>query len=256
MHLADPVFPPLLTGHGVNAPVDPFSHAVAGARADTLGAGDLVWAKRVDRFDCAIVLEPDVPGDQVAQMHYTAMVALADSLGALAPPEVGVHYRWPGTILVNGARAGEARFARDAATGPDGAPRWAVVGVALDIFDREPYAGGPHEAGERPNETTLFEEGCGELDRTPLLESFARHFLAWVDRWAEEGFRPVHDLWAGRREEADEISVEMPDGPVVGTWLGLDEDGALLLKTQNGAATLPLSAGLSPVPQQIADAAS
>ena len=102
MHMPDPTFPPLLTGHDVKGKPGPFETACAQAEAGEAGAGDVYWARDTARFDWACVLEPDVETARALQMHFTAMVALGDAFGAIAPPEVAFQYRWPGDLLVNG----------------------------------------------------------------------------------------------------------------------------------------------------------
>lgn len=238
MHLADPVFPPLLEGHAVKAPQQPFEHACRQAGRGVLGAGDLVWGRAVSRAECAIVLEPDVPLSAALQMNALAGVAVADCLGALLPPATAVHLRWPGTILVNGAAAGEVRIG--AATADVGAvPDWLVVGMSLrlvhDRTDKEP--------GELPGETALGEEGGGGIDRTQILQSFAAHFLTWLNTWQDDGFRPVHESWMARAEGDTEPRTEVDlDGTRQSVRvLGLDEEGGLIVGPQRGAAlALPL----------------
>ncbi|MCB1492813.1 MAG: hypothetical protein KDJ77_13630 [Rhodobiaceae bacterium] len=250
MHLPDPVFPPLLTGHGVNAPERPFDVARSEAAAGRMGAGDFVWARDTRRLDCAIVLEPEVGRARAGEMLITAMVALGDAAGALAPPEVGVFYRWPQTIDVNGAIAGKADLAVSPRTGPDGAPDWLVVGIQLAIG----ATGLDPDPGYDLDHTTLWEEGCADIDRTVLIESFSRHFLAWIDTWEVEGFGPAHEIWLGRNRQGGEtVTIETPTGPVTGTFVGLDETGGLLLRTDTGVAAIGILDALAPHETVVAD---
>ena len=48
-----------------------------------------------------------------------------------------------------------------------------------------------------------------------------------MNRWQEDGFRPLHDLWVQRLESGSEMV--LADGSVA-EWVGLDEDGAALVK--------------------------
>lgn len=242
MHLPEPTFPPLLTGHGVSAPDRPFDVAVRRANEGRLTAGDLVWARDTDRLDCAIVLEPDVAGDQAAEMLFLTMVALGDAVGALAPPEVGVYYRWPGGIDVNGANAGRARLSIAQSPASDDPPPWMVVGLTLAIRATDRRT----EPGESADRTTLHEEGCAEIDRTQLLESVSRHFLAWVDTWETEGFGSVHETWLGRcRDVGETVTVETRQGNVTGAFVGLDDHGNLLLRTETGVESVKTLDALS-----------
>ena len=222
MHLADPKFPPLFTGRAVSAPQSALEHASSAAAAGMLGAGDLVWARATDRVSCALVLEPDVSLATACQMSALAQVAVAETLGHLCPPQVAVQFRWPATILVNGAACGSVVMAAPV-TAPDALPPWLVVAVDLSIT-RAPSR---CEPGDRPGETSLADEGA-MLTRTELIEALATRLLAWLHTWQEDGFRPIHDEWLLRAEgrEADIVC----DG-VAGRVLGLDDHGGLLFKS-------------------------
>ena len=248
MSLPNPVFPPLLTGHPVKASKRAFETAVDGVISGRFGAADFVWARDAardaERLDCALVLEPDVDRVRSAEMVFVAMVAFGDSFGAIAPPEVGLTYRWPMTLCVNGARAGRVRAAISANDDDDGHPDWMVVGLSLDI--RRSDRGG--EPGQLPDVTDLAEEGCGELTRTELLESYSRHLLTWIHTWQTEGFRPVHDLLVFRAEGyRDPVTIEHAGKTREGRFIGLDDHGNLILETAAGTDMLDVQAAIETI---------
>lgn len=236
--LADPTFPPLLKGHAVDPGVPAHKTAAEKAASGSAGAGDLFWSRSEDRLSMAIVLEPDVPLARAAQMHHALLVAFGDAFGAIAPPEIAVQYRWPGDILVNGAKAGEVSCMIPADCSAEDEPAWMVAGldvaITLDLSIPDP--------GERLDATTLHEEGAGEIDRTMLVESVSRHFLTWIDTWTHDGFKPVHENWVGRMPD-DGKDIQLRDGQRVltGRMTGMDEDGNLLFTSGEGdVVALPL----------------
>ncbi len=237
MHLADPTFPPLLTGVPVKGRPGPFESACSVADEGGADPGSVFWARDTSVCSAAIVLAPEVAASQAMQMLYTAMVAFGDAFGAIAPPELGLFYRWPATFMVNAAQIGRLRVGLPPDARAGDVPRWLVVGVEVAISNIKR----DHEPGDDLEFTTLFDEGCGDLDRTQLIESFCRHFLVWLHTWNDEGFRAVHDAWMGRLEERDsEITFQHQGASIKGQVLGLDEDGNMLLKTAD--ETLVLSA--------------
>ena len=228
---AEPSFPPLLTGVRVPAGVDPFAKAVAAAASpDGVDAGAVFWSERDDALDAAIVLAPETPLDQSMAVVFAVANGMGDALGALSPPEVAVTWAWPDLIKVNGADAGVFRLdaaTRDLAT----TPNWLVVGATVQMT---PIAKG--EPGDDPTVTALVEEGVVDLTRARLLESWARHSLVWINRWIEDGFRPIHDAWVARVEgRGESVAVRHAGALREGVFLGLDERGGMLLKT-NAAA--------------------
>lgn len=214
-----PLLPPLLTGREVAAGADPMAAAVREAAAGA-DPGVFAFAGPGGRLRFAVTLAPEVPLQQAVQMGHALMIAAGDSIGALAPPKVAVEYRWPTTLLVNGAEAGRVLLAASGSD-PAAVPDWLVVGLDLRL---EPDPG--VEPGERPEETSLFEEGSGPIPPARLLESMSRHFLSWLRRWEDDGFRPLHDAWSGRAE----TGMQVGDA----AFIGLDEDGRALLTDAAG----------------------
>lgn len=235
--LAEPSFPPLLDGRVVIKGDDPLKLAIAGATAGELGAGDALWLQDIAQADIAIVLEPDVPLAKAIQMLPLAVAAAGDTLAVLTPPQVGVQFRWPATLLVNGASAGQCTLAAPADCSVSQVPDWLVVNFSLRLAFDEAV-----EPGTTPGVTSLVEEGGEELTTVDVLESYARHFLSLLDTWTNDGFLDVSDNWAGRLEGINETAdLTHPTGIISGRPLGLDEDGNLLVKPSDGGNTIALA---------------
>lgn len=225
--------PPLLSGHTLPTGSNPLSHCIAEARAGRLGAGDFVWTERPDTLSASLVLEPDVPAARCTEMLFVAMVAFGDALGALAPPEVAVTYSWPSLVRVNGAVAGrlDLILPEDAAT--ESPPDWMVTGIEIALL---PPSGAAGEPGLAPDRTDLWNEGCGDIAPHDLLESFARHLVATIHGWSEDGFGPVHTRWWGRLDATAPLAV-----PGEGQLDGLDEHGNALWRDGGGPMQLHLT---------------
>ncbi|MDF1606842.1 biotin/lipoate--protein ligase family protein [Hoeflea sp. YIM 152468] len=242
--LPEPEFPPLLMGHAVPAHEDPLRVALKGARQGSFSAGDLCWSMAETHARAAIILEPECSLAKALQMAPLLMVAIGDALGAIGPPNLALMYRWPTTLLVNGGEVGEVFLRQPEETGLTDTPGFIVLGFSVamslpaEIFDAP---------GLASKTTALFEEGCGDLDRTQVLEAVARHFLSWIDAWEHEGFGAAHADFLGRMQPADSVSVQI--GPVKhdGRMIGIDEDGGLLLDGAAGVSGVSLAQGLGMV---------
>ncbi len=236
MTLAEPTFPPLLDGRVVIKGDNPRDLAIAGAMAGELGAGDTLWLQDTTQVEIAIVLEPDDPLTKSIQMLPLATAAAGDALASLTPPQVGVHFRWPGTLLLNGANAGACTLTVPSETKPTDIPAWMVLNFSLRFaFDDTA------EPGTTPGITSLIEEGGEELTTIEVMESYSRHFLSLLDTWNNDGFGDVVNNWSGRVEGLEEaVDIPHPNGNVTARTLGLDEDGNLLIKTDPDANTTAL----------------
>ena len=74
-----------------------------------------------------------------------------------------------------------------------------------------------------------------------LLETFGRHFLAWINRWQAEGVEPVQKAWLSRATGLGKpVEVRVGDHLRAGTFEGLTETGAMRLVKDGVAQTVPL----------------
>ena len=218
--------------------MDPFAQAVASA-ALGCDAGLIVHNGAGETLSAALVLAPEVPLEEAMAMVFAASLGFSDALGALAPPEVGVHFEWPGGILVNGARCGAFRAAASGA-GAAGVPEWLVVGFDLAIALPEGA-----EPGSTPTETALVEEGCMEVDPFLLLESWSRHTLVWINTWTDDGMARLHSDWRGKAHGlGEDVTVRIAAETIEGLFVGLDERGGMLLRQGDETRLIPLSAML------------
>lgn len=238
MSLVDLSFPPLFRGETTPPGVDPFAKAIATA---TLGCdpGLIVHNDGGDTIRAALVLAPDTALEPAMAMVFATGLGFSDALGALAPPEVGVHLEWPDGIRVNGARCGRLRAAA-ATNDPSAEPAWLVVGleIAVTLPDGQ-------EPGTIPDQTALHEEGCVEVDPYRLLESWSKHTLVWINYWLDEGIRRLHAEWRSKAHGLGELATVMVNGVAeTGIFVGLDESGGMLLRQGEDTRLIPLSSML------------
>lgn len=231
----EPTFPPLLTGEAVAKHIDPFDKAISMA---TLGcdAGTIVHNITTEYLRAAFIFAPEVPLEQASAMMIACGIGYSNALGALAPPEVAVHLDWHGQIMVNGATCGHVQMAASC-THPNETPDWLVVGLTIPLVPTDDHGG-----GDTPDQTTLLQEGCIEVDPTRLLESWSRHSLVWINRWSDEGAAPLHSEWRTMAQGIGEDIVITHDGTdLSGTFLGIDEAFGMLVRSEDTTTLIPLS---------------
>jgi biotin-(acetyl-CoA carboxylase) ligase len=168
------------------------------------GAGTLVWVRRFDVVEFALVLEPEEPLASARRAHYAGMCALYDALAVHAPPEKLIQFAWPDVILVDGGLAAGAQLGWPAGA-DEKSPTWLVFGAMVRTAIM-----GAGEPGSRPGAAALEDEGFDDLGSGQIIETFARHFLSWVDSWHQEGFPPIakHYLERLSSDEPVERSID------------------------------------------------
>nr|WP_163264888.1 biotin/lipoate--protein ligase family protein [Chelativorans alearense] len=170
---------------------DAFAHACA--IAGDHGAGTLVWVRRYDLVEFAVILEPEEPLAEARRAFYAGSNALADALIARAPPECTITFDWPDAIRIDGVLVGGSRLGWPDGVREDAVPPWLVFSGmirALVIRACEP--------GARPFSGALEEIGFETIDAGEIIEGFARHLMHGFHEWSEAGFASLAKHWLDR----------------------------------------------------------
>ena len=145
--------------------------------------------------------------------------------GGIAALLAGLRLKWPNDILIGSAKIGGILV--ESTMRAPGARVAAIVGVGLDL------AAAPPELG--PAATYLAAHGL------PLSPREALCFLAgametWLAVWNEgAGFARVRAAWLERAGAPGEpLAVHSNAGRIEGRFVGLDEEGALLIAGADG----------------------
>lgn len=238
MNMLTPHFPPLITGLAAG-PMNPRTIALAEARKGS-DPGLLVWSLTEDRLRAALVLGPEEPLHSSMVAFCACGTALQNALGTLAPPETAVQLEWTGGVRLNGGHCGG--FSIFAATDdPAATPDWIVV--ALELTLRLPTSG-ELEPGQTPDWTAFDQEACGEIDPVELLGAWARHIVFWIDTLTNrDGRATLYREWKGLVWDlGKKTAVVLPGERLEGTFLGVDDDFGMVLKTTGGTRLIPLAA--------------
>ncbi|TVS10192.1 MAG: biotin--[acetyl-CoA-carboxylase] ligase [Wenzhouxiangella sp.] len=209
------------------------SSAVQRAR-DGAEEGTMVWSSRQSMglarpgkawhspdtgLYLGLILEPEFASADTGQIALVGLVSMGLAIAEQVVPMTDLAYRWPNDILLSGVKV--AGLWLDADENND----WLVLSVSVNV-------------GQAPE--GIIDAGCvqvegGNPEITPgsLLEDFARQFLHWINRWAEEGMEPVLAQLRNRHPQAGTgMMVRLDtDETIAGPLIGLDENGALQVET-------------------------
>jgi len=232
-----PSFPPLLRGLPLAADADPLRAVAEAARAGT-APGLIAYTVDPARLCAAVLFTPEQPLAQAMGGVFAVALGLADAVGSLAPPNVGVFFRWPDLIEINGGVCGRLRAAATSRVDEE-VPDWLAIAVELRLA-----ASGGEEPGEHPDQTTLWEEG-GEAITAPLLiASWSRHMLTWINLFETGGAASLHAAWT---EKCRQIGTAI-EAPRAGLFQGLDEAGNMLVSSAGKTHVVRLTDMLEELP--------
>jgi hypothetical protein len=181
---------------------DAFAHARAIAADE--GAGTLVWVRRYDLAEFAVVLEPEEPLREARRSIYAGMNALADALAVHAPPSRPVTFDWPDTVRVDGVLVGGGRLGWPGGVRENEIPDWLVFsGMIRTAVIRA------DEPGLRPLLGALDELGFETVDAGEIITSFSRHLMTAFHEWSETGFGSIASRWLDRLPQKGDEHTEL-----------------------------------------------
>jgi BirA family biotin operon repressor/biotin-[acetyl-CoA-carboxylase] ligase len=186
------------------------------------------WVSLPGNLFASLLLRPRVPLATVLQLSLVAGVAAHDALTALAGEHVrqlDIRLKWPNDILLGGVKLGGILLESAAAAGTSDPA--VVIGTGLNL------AHGPDNL-DRPV-ASLAAAGCPVAPEAAFA-ALAWATAEWVARWQDGlGFDIVRAAWAQRAQPIGQpISVHLGAAKISGTFLGIDETGALRLSLASG----------------------
>jgi hypothetical protein len=212
-----PDLPPGYTLVALRELGDAFAHGCEIAARS--GAGTLIWVRRYDLVEFAVVLEPDEPLTSARRAFFAGMNAVADAIAAHCPPERDVAFDWPDAIRFDAGLLGGARLGWPGDCAETDVPAWLVFGVILRAADMVHL-----DEVEAASGVSMLGAGFEMVDTDAIIGSFARHLMTAFDRWNERGFDAIATDYLARlpRRNAGEIRA-------------IDRNGDLLVKLPAGS---------------------
>jgi BirA family transcriptional regulator, biotin operon repressor / biotin---[acetyl-CoA-carboxylase] ligase len=171
----------------------------------------------------SVILRPGIPPRSAHNLTFVAAVAVAEAVSLYSPVRPTV--KWPNDILLDGKKAAGILLEMDSETDR---VHFVVAGIGVNINMRDESLPGPL----KDIATSLYEKRGKETDRAEFTGVLYSSLEKWYKIYLEKGFSPVMDEWKGFFPSIGKLlTVRSPEKTIEGVCLGVDEDGALLLKT-------------------------
>jgi BirA family transcriptional regulator, biotin operon repressor / biotin---[acetyl-CoA-carboxylase] ligase len=199
------------------------------ARRQTQGRGrsGRSWGSEPGNLYASLLQAIACPQSAVHQISLLAGVAVIDAIRAVAGGAglAGLRLKWPNDVLVGRAKC--AGILAESAPAAGRAEMTVVIGIGINL------AWHPADIGREA--THLAAHG---VDVTPeaMLQALAPAVQGWLDAWqGGAGFAQVRAAWLERGGPIGEpVTVDTGVKPIEGAFVGLDRDGALLLRDAQG----------------------
>lgn len=181
------------------------------------------WVSPAGNLYASFTLAPDVPLARLPELSFVSALSVCEMARELTGLGDQVRCKWPNDVL-----AGDAKLCGillETAALPDG--RYAVIsGIGVNVASSPPDT--PYPA------TSLGALGFRASSDDVLIE-LAKQMGYWTSVWAADGFGAVRSAWLQRVSGLGEpIIARLPDREIQGRFVGMAEDGALMLETGAG----------------------
>lgn len=198
------------------------------ARRQTQGRGrsGRHWASEPGNLYASLLQSIACPPSAVHQVSLLAGVAAHDAICAAAGRQPrGLRLKWPNDVLIGTAKC--AGILPESVSAAGSTEVIVVVGIGINL------AWHPTDIG-RPA-AHLAEHGA-VITADAMLNALAPAMQHWFEIWScGSGFERIRAAWLERGGPiGEDMTVDTGHERIQGTFLGLDGDGALLLRDRLG----------------------
>ncbi len=221
--------------------------AVIWAKKQTAGKGRLgrVWTSSQGNLFVSILLHPEKPMKDLAQLSFVTAVAVMEALEPLLPPGRRLQCKWPNDILLSGKKVGGILLEsfQSGKASEKGKP-WVVVGVGINVESFPAKTEFPA--------TCLKDAGVELVSAKIILSRFVHHFIDCYNEWDIKGFAPCRRRWLknawGMKQR---LKARLPDKVLEGYAEGIDLNGSLVLTLKDGKKIQVSAADIFPIEAKV-----
>jgi BirA family biotin operon repressor/biotin-[acetyl-CoA-carboxylase] ligase len=193
------------------------------AKHQSGGRGRLgrTWESPAGNLYCSTAIHLRKADPPAPTLSFVAGLAVADMLRRSLLGGAPVTLKWPNDAQVSGAKISGVLLERSGDV--------VIAGVGVNVCDAPVIAG-------RDTTSIVRENGKHGRNCDLVLSILADAFAQRLDNWRRDGLSATLDAWM---TAAHPIGTRLTAGAeadrVTGTFAGLDEGGALMLRLANGA---------------------
>ena len=191
------------------------------ADEQTAGRGrrERLWVSSKGNLMSTLLLNPQRPVAECAQLSFVSAIATADAVAHFAP-EADVKVKWPNDVLANGRKI-SGILLESASAGAE--PYFLAIGIGINLAHFPPDTEFPA--------TSLAALGVPPPPMIEALGQLAADFAKWYEVWRRQGFVAIRDAWLVRAAGlGGRIRARLTMEETSGVFEGIDETGALVLR--------------------------
>lgn len=197
------------------------------------------WQSLPGNLSCSLLLRPQCPASAAPQLGFVTGVALHHTLAQTLnnANTIDIRLKWPNDILIDGRKIGGILLESQLQSNDRMA---VIIGIGVNVAACPQIPDIPA--------TSLHEMGS-QATAGAVLETLSQQFAAWLRIWDNgSGFAVVREAWLERTHTPGSlISVKLPGESLIGTFAGIDDQGALLMTLPDGQKKLVTAGDVFPL---------
>ena len=187
----------------------------------------------------SIILRPNISPIFAPQLTLVSAVAAAETISCFLNTDSGYKpeptVKWPNDIFINSKKV--AGILTEMNSEMDRI-NFVVIGIGVNLNMTKKMF--PEEL--RQIATSLKEETGRDISRIDFIQTLYLNMERWYKEYIKNGFEPVRKAWTDYfNMRGKMVKVQQLNSVVEGIAIGIDNDGALLLKGKDGKVERILS---------------
>lgn len=193
------------------------------------------WDSPTGNLAATLLINPQKPVAECAQLSFAAALAVSDMVAAFAPRH-DIKVKWPNDVLADGRKI-SGILLESASSGAT--PQWLAIGIGVNLAR--------HPTDTEFPATSLKALHAAAPGSIPApreaLTQLAASFAKWYEVWRARGFSPIRDAWLSRAAMlGSRIKARLANEETTGLFEGIDDTGALILR-ESADRTRAIAAG-------------
>lgn len=180
------------------------------------------WNSPPGNLYISILLRPDCDASGAGHISLLCAVALASAIEQVLGADGDILLKWPNDVFLAGRKC--AGILLDTSISTSGELEWVVVGIGVNITNAPLGIG-----------SFLNDHSQEALDLSAFRDKLLKNLSDLYDIWRCDGFAPICEKWVSLTyPEGAEVGVKIGTDMQKGAFAGIDENGNLLLRGEQG----------------------
>lgn len=186
----------------------------------------------------SLILRPQITLQEASRYSLIAAVAVCEGIADAVDLQPMI--KWPNDVLLNGKKI--CGILAEMIPQTDGID-FLVIGIGVNVHQKkEDFS---PEMQTKAASLTMFT--TKPLQRAVILQAILSKMDVYLQQYQQEGFAPIKEKWLSHCAALGENVSVLSKNTVLqqGKFIGIDDEGALLLESKNGAVTRFVSGEVS-----------